>query len=202
MNVAPLLHDAQVSHDRIVEELNALFAALDETIKDERFGDDPKRLIVPFDLMLQLELLRLALKTRKKREAIEFLRSMGSFQYELMKYLEEYAEVRGIVINVGYNSILALEPEPLGRFLAIAKAAVAPLWADALTAMANSDLIVERDIFQVLEDNLLRLVDCFLMIDETVTETEIRLAVETVRETMLAPIVSANDELFRRSEVK
>ncbi len=61
MNVAPLLHDAQVSHDRIVEELNALFAPLDETIKDERFGDDPKRLIVPFDLMLQLELLRLAL---------------------------------------------------------------------------------------------------------------------------------------------
>ena len=203
MNIAPLLQDAKASHDRIVEELTRVYDQLDENMKFDRFNDRVERLVVPFDLKLQFDLLKLALTGRKKEDSLAFLYGAGFFQYEILRYVKEYADVRGIEnLDVTYQNILAISEEERARFLAIAKASIEPLWDDALKAISKADLVVERDAFQSLENHLLRFVDCFLMVDESVTETEIRKAVETIRVNMLGPIVEANDELFRRSEVK
>jgi hypothetical protein len=203
MNIAPLLQDAKASHDRIVEELTRVYDQLDENMKFDRFNDRVERLVVPFDLKLQFDLLKLALAGRKKEDSLAFLYGAGFFQYEILRYVKEYADVRGIEnLDVTYQNILTISEEERARFLAIAKASIEPLWDDALKAISKADLVVERDAFQSLENHLLRFVDCFLMVDESVTETEIRKAVETVRVNMLGPIVEANDELFRRSEVK
>lgn len=203
MNIAPLLQDAKASHDRIVEELTRVYDQLDENMKFDRFNDRVERLVVPFDLKLQFDLLKLALAGRKKEDSLAFLYGAGFFQYEILRYVKEYADVRGIEnLDVTYQNILTISEEERARFLAIAKASIEPLWDDALKAISKADLVVERDAFQSMENHLLRFVDCFLMVDESVTETEIRKAVETVRVNMLGPIVEANDELFRRSEVK
>ena len=203
MNIAPLLQDAKASHDRIVEELTRVYNQLDENMKFDRFNDRVERLVVPFDLKLQFDLLKLALAGRKKEDSLAFLYGAGFFQYEILRYVKEYADVRGIEnLDATYQNILAISEEERARFLAIAKASIEPLWDDALKAISKADLVVERDAFQSLENHLLRFVDCFLMVDESVTETEIRKAVETIRVNMLGPIVEANDELFRRSEVK
>ncbi len=203
MNIAPLLQDAKASHDRIVEELTRVYDQLDENMKFDRFNDRIERLVVPFDLKLQFDLLKLALAGRKKEDSLAFLYGAGFFQYEILRYVKEYADVRGLDnLDVTYQNLLTISQEERARFPALAKASIEPLWDDALKAISKADLVVERDAFQSLENHLLRFFDCFLTVDESVTETEIRKAVETVRVIMLGPIVEANDELFRRSEVK
>ena len=200
MNVALLLLDARKSHEHIVDELRVIFDQLDDEIKQERFEGKLERLIVPFDLALQYEMLKIALQSKaKKRDYLIFLRSMDIFAYDLLRYAEEYAKVRYIDIEVSYEKCLAESQEENERLLGILQAGIAPLWEDALAALSKSDLVVNKDVYQILKDNLLRIVDCFLMVDESVSDTEIRQAMEGVRSNMLSPIVSANEELFRRS---
>ena len=197
-----LLHDARQSHDILVKELTALFNKLDDTTKFDHFDDKPERLIVPFDLTLQFDMLKMALAAKKKAECLDFLRGMGYFHYDVLRFLKEYADVRGIEIDVTYDNILSLDEEQLTRAMGILEAGIIPLWGDALDAMSKSDLIVEKDVFQILQDNLYRIIDCFLMVDDETTDTDVRKAAESVRVHMLLPILENNDELFKRTKTK
>ncbi len=200
MNIALLLLDAKKSHENLVDELRVIFDRLDPELKSDRFDDKLERLLVPFDLMLQYEMLHIALQSRsKKRDFLIFIRSMDVFSYDILRFGEEYAAIRPIDIEISYEKCLHDGKEENERLLGILKAGVAPLWEDALTALTKSDLVIEKDVYQILEDNLLRIIDCFLMVDEEISDTEIRQMMEGVRLNMLAPIVEANEELFRRS---
>ena len=202
MRPSLLLNDARLSHDILVRELKAIYEKLDDATKEDRFDNKVERLIVPFDLALQLDLLKLALASRKKEESLAFLRGMGYFQYDILKFLKHYAEIRELSVDATYDNILSLSEEAQRRVIDIANAGVAPLWDDALNALSKADLIVEKDVFQIIQDNLYRIVDCFLMVDDENTDTDVRLAVENVRVHMLLPIIDCNDELFKRTEAK
>lgn len=200
MNIALLLLDAKKSHENLVDELRVIFDRLDPELKSDRFDDKLERLVVPFDLMLQYEMLHIALQSQsKKRDFLIFIRSMDVFSYDILRFGEEYAAVRPIDIEINYEKCLHDDKEENERLLGILKAGVTPLWEDALAALTKSDLVIEKDVYQILEDNLLRIIDCFLMVDEEISDTEIRQMMEGVRLNMLAPIVEANEELFRRS---
>lgn len=200
MNIALLLLDAKKSHENLVDELRVIFDRLDPELKSDRFDDKLERLVVPFDLMLQYEMLHIALQSQsKKRDFLIFIRSMDVFSYDILRFGEEYAAVRPIDIEISYEKCLHDDKEENERLLGILKAGVTPLWEDALAALTKSDLVIEKDVYQILEDNLLRIIDCFLMVDEEISDTEIRQMMEGVRLNMLAPIVEANEELFRRS---
>jgi len=200
MNVALLLIDARASHEKIVEELRVIFDKLDEDTKKRLFEERFERLIVPFDLALQCEMLKIALdSTRKRREFLVFLRSMDVFSYDALRFLEEYAKLRQIDIEVSYEKCLSATHDEAERLLTILKAGVAPLWEDALTALGQSDLVINKDVYQIFEDNLLRIMDCFLMVDDGITDGEILKALGGVRENMLSRIVTSNEELFQRS---
>lgn len=198
MKPSLLIPDAKAAHDTLVKELGALFEKLDSDTKTIRFENDLQRLIVPFDLMLQLDLLKLALEANDKDGCISFLRQMNTFSYDLMAFATEYAEIREIDLKFRWDRFLWIGEEEKARSFAIISAGVTPLWEDALAAMAKSDLAIEKDVYQILEDNIYRMVDCFLMVDDKTNDTDVRKAVERVRSHMMLPIVSSNDELFKR----
>ena len=202
MKPSLLLNDAKAAHDTLVAELTRLFDKLDEETKAERFGSDPRRLVVPFDLSLQLELLKMALSSTKRKDFIAFLRGMGFFHYDILKFLNEYAAIRRIDLTVDWDRLLEYSPEGQARVLSVASAGVTPLWEDALEAMGKSDLILDKDVFQIFEDNIYRIVDCFLMVDDATTEEDVRKALEVIHASMMQPIINANDELFKRTGTK
>ena len=203
MNIALLLLDARKSHETIVDELRVIYDQLDEDLRCERFDDKFERLVVPFDLALQYEMLKIALQSQqRKRDFLIFLRSMDVFSYDVLRFTEEYVSLRGIEIPISYENCLQNDKDANDRLLGIIKAGITPLWEDALAALAKSDLAINKDVYQILEDNLLRIIDCFLLVDEGISDTEIRQAMEGVRLNMLSKIVEANEELFRRVDVK
>ncbi|MCR5348373.1 MAG: hypothetical protein K6E59_02040 [Bacilli bacterium] len=198
MKPSLLLPDAKAAHDTLVRELTAVFNQLDPLLKAERFDDDPQRLIVPFDLMLQFDLLNLALEAQDKQGCIQFLKGMATFHYDLIAYANEYATVREVSPEFSWDRFLWMSEGDIGRSLAIISAGVEPLWEDALAAMSKADLSIEKDLYQIFEDNIYRIADCFLMVDDRSTDTDVRKAIERIRTHMMIPIVRSNDELFKR----
>ena len=95
MRPSLLLNDARLSHDILVRELKAIYEKLDDATKADLFDNKVERLIVPFDLTLQFDLLKLALASKKKEESLAFLRGMGYFHYDILKFQEEYMNASG-----------------------------------------------------------------------------------------------------------
>lgn len=199
MNLSTLLTDARASHRSVTAVLKKIYEALDEDTKFERYDDHFARMVVPFDLMVQFDMVKLLLKGRVKEDALIFIKGMHSFHFELFDYLRQYADVRRIEWDIDYDNFLSLDADGIERFLAIAKASISPLWDETVRTMAGADFATEN-LFPKLEQGLFGLIASFMMVDETVTETELRRGIETIREDILLPIIAANEDLKKQFE--
>jgi topoisomerase-4 subunit A len=77
-------------------------------------------------------------------------------------------------------------------------------WDEDRILVINNDgtyYTTSFDLTAHFEDNILRIVDCFLLVTKGLDEIETRKAIETVREEVLLPIIKNNDELLRRTNI-
>ena len=199
MNLSTLLTDARASHRSVIAVLKKVYDALDEDTKAERYDGSFARMVVPFDLMAQFDMVKLLVKGRVKEDSLIFLKGMHSFHFELFDYLKKYADVHRIEWDIDYDNFLGLDDSGVERFLAVAKASIAPLWEETLRTTAKADFVSEN-LFPKLEEGFFGLIASFLMVDETVDETELRRGIETIREDILLPIVASNEDLKKQIE--
>ena len=194
MNMTSLLADARANHAKVVATLKSIYESMDEEAQSLRFESQLDRFVLPFDLMVQRELLKIAFSSKAKEDSIQFLNRMRGFQYDLFRYLKIYSVIHKIRWDVEYENVLSLGEEEQARVLDIAKVAILPLWEDALRALSKVDL-VNNDYYKDLEGSILNVVISFLMVDESVDEIEIRRAIERIREDIFQPIIECNPDL-------
>ena len=200
MKLSVLLEDAKSSHDTIIATLGECFAKIDAPHRHEYFGDDSRRWVIGFDLALEYSLLKIALSDGKNPTPyLTFIRAMNYFCYDIIDFTNEYLAIRGQRGRFIYDDFM--NPNVREKLMAAVKEAIRPIIDDALTGAETADFIIDKDHYQILEDNILRIVDCFLLVTKGLDEIETRKAIETVREEVLLPIIKNNDELLRRTNI-
>ncbi len=200
MKLSLLLDDAKKSHDTLVTTLEECFAKIDPPIKREFFENDARRWVIGFDLALEYALLKIALAGDKNPiPYLTFIRAMNYFSYDIVEFTNEYLSVRNQRGRFIYDDLL--DESKKDDLLALIKLAIDPILSDALSGAETADFILDRDHYQIIEDNVLRIVDCFLLVSKGLNEDQTRKAIEAVREEVLLPIIKNNDELLKRTKL-
>ncbi len=200
MKLSVLLEDAKKSHDTLVATLEECFAKIDPPIKREYFDGDSRRWVIGFDLTLEYSMLRIALAGDKNPiPYLTFIRAMNFFCYDIVEFTNEYLRVRNQRGRFVYDDLL--DESKTEKLLALIKEAIDPIIRDSLSGAETSDFILDKDHYQIIEDNVLRIVDCFLLVSKSLGEAETRAAIETVRREVLLPIIKNNDELLKRADI-
>ena len=201
MKLSVLLEDAKKAHDTLVETLGECFEKIDAPLKRANFENDNRRWVIGFDLALEYSMLEIALFGDKNPiPYLTFIRAMNYFSYDIIDFTNEYLSVRGQHGRFIYDDFL--DETRKDKLLAFIKETIDPIIQDALAGAKSSDFILDKDRFQIIEDNILRIVDCFLLVGKGLGEEETRWAIEKVREAVLLPIVRNNDELLKRANIE
>ena len=200
MKLSALLEDAKSSHDTLIATLGECFTKIDAPSRHEFFNDDSRRWVIGFDLALEYSLLKIALSGGKNPVPyLTFIRAMNYFSYDIIDFTNEYISLRGQRGRFIYDDFM--NPNTSDKLMNLVKEAITPIIEDALTGAKTADFVIDKDHYQILEDNILRIVDCFLLVTKSLDEIETRKAIETVREEVLLPIIKNNDELLRRTNL-
>ena len=200
MKLSDLLEDAKKSHDTLVATLSECFEKIDAPKRHSYFHDDDRRWVIGFDLALEFSMLKIALaEGRDPIPYLTFIRAMKYFSYDIIDFTNEYLSIRNQPGHYIYDDLLNKELSP--KLMKLIREAISPIVQDALAGVESTDLVIDKDHYQIVEDNVLRIVDCFLLVSKNLSEVETRLAIETVREEVLVPIIKNNDELLRRTNL-
>ena len=200
MKLSLLLDDAKKSHDTLVETLGKCYETIDVRDRREFFDSDLRRWVIGFDLALEYSMLKIALAGDKDPiPYLTFIRAMNYFSYDIVEFTNEYLSIRGQRGRFIYDDLL--DKTKTERLLALIKTAIDPIIEDALVGTKAADLILDKDHYQIIEDNVLRIVDCFLLVSKGLDEAQTRKAIDTVREEVLFPIIKNNDELLNRTKI-
>ena len=200
MKLSVLLEDAKKSHDTLVATLSECFEKIDAPKRHAYFHDDERRWVIGFDLALERSLLKIALADgRNPIPYLTFIRAMNYFSYDILDFTNEYLSIRGQSGHFIYDDFL--DKDRGAKLMDLVKEATNPIIKDALSGAESADFVIDKDHFQIIEDNILRIVDCFLLVSKSLNEIETRKAIETVREEVLVPIIRNNDDLLRRTNL-
>ena len=200
MKLSLLLDDAKKSHDTLVETLGKCYETIDVRDRREFFDSDLRRWVLGLDLALEYSMLKIALAGDKDPiPYLTFIRAMNYFSYDIVEFTNEYLSIRGQRGRFIYDDLL--DKTKTERLLALIKTAIDPIIEDALVGTKAADLILDKDHYQIIEDNVLRIVDCFLLVSKGLDEAQTRKAIDTVREEVLFPIIKNNDELLNRTKI-
>ena len=200
MKLSLLLDDAKKAHDTLLETLEECFEKIDPPVKREYFDGDTRRWFLGFDLALEFSLLKIALSGNKNPiPYLTFIRAMNYFCYDIVEFTNEYLSVRGQRGKFIYDDLL--DEKKRDDLLFLIQTAIEPILKDALSGAETADFILSIDRYQIVEDNVLRIVDCFLLVTKGLDEAETRKAIDTVREEILIPIIKNNDELLKRVQL-
>lgn len=200
MKLSLLLDDAKKSHDTLVATLEESFSRIDAPVKRECFDGDTRRWVIGFDLALEYSLLKIAFAGDKNPVPyLIFLRAMNYFSYDVVEFTNEYLAIRGQRGRFVYDDLL--DEEKRDSLLLLIKTAIDPILEDTLLGAETADFIIDKNRYQVIEDNILRIVDCFLLSSKGLDETQTRKAIDMVREEVLLPIIKNNDDLLKRTNL-
>ena len=162
MNISDLLNEAHEQHDVVYEVLKYFFDTAPEEEK-VRFQNDVRRVLLPFDLTLGLQLLKAALAHKKdRRTRVKFLVKYGAFSYDILRFAESYIVKQGIDMPTDEKALKSLSEKDGENLIATLQEPVANLMSpvsEFLHNLAWENKQVEKKKITLA---VFKIADCFL----------------------------------------
>ena len=189
MDYGPILKDAQASHDIVKEILIHVFEAASEEDR-AAFQDDVRRILLPYDLAIGLELLSEAVLSPKDRRGhIHFLFKYGTFAYDIIHFAESYVEKSGIDFPVDEKGLRNLKGGDAENFIVALQTPINNLFAPVLEFLRKYPWADEHEAeYRRLDRAVLKIGEAFLSTGKSQEEEESARVRSALRATVLHPL--------------
>lgn len=190
MDYAPIIKDARANHDAVKEVLVSAFE--DASPEDRKaFQDDARRILLPYDLIIGLALLKEAvLSPTDRRNHIHFIVKYGACAFDILRFAESYAEKKGLDFPVDEKALRNLNGINAENFIATLKEPIDRLFAPVLEFLRKYDWKGERnEEFKKLQDAVLNIGADFLASGKGEDEDESERLTTSLRAMAIKPLL-------------